>query len=540
MSLPPLDLLLVGGRVHTLGEIGSSAVREAIGISGEHITALGRSADLMALAGETTTVVDLGGRCVVPGLVDAHTHLELSAYARHFWHDVRGLARGEILERVATLARDDAVSDWLVLQGTFGQDLPSRPELDGVAPKRPVAVRSTMHRFVLNTAGMKAAGLLDAHPPVGARLVRGDDGELSGVVDEGWDLLGWEPPTGPALAEALAETMAGQYLVHGVTTVYEVLASTDALAQYRLLAASGRLPLRLQAVATVAPGHQPTAELDSFGTLRVSRSLGDDWVRLSGIKIFLDGGRHGALRSSELGLPSQRWGLLTRTPTMLAHEVAAALSQDLQVWIHAIGDLSQRIALGSVEEAVRSTGVADHRTRIEHLGNELYEPARFEQLAELGIIAVPNPTFLYAEADDPAARIPPGVEKYVVRSLRGAGLRPPGNSDTAGSQPFATSPWFGVSCMTRRLNRNGVPVSPAEAVSVREAVAAYTSEAAFAGGEEARKGSLEPGKLADLAVLDGDPFSCPEEDLASVTSVLTVVGGRPAHVGAELAGAFVR
>ncbi len=301
--------------------------------------------------------------------------------------------------------------------------------------------------------------------------------------------------------------------------------------QYRHLAAAGRLPLRLQAVATVQPGHQPTADLETFAVLGLSRALGDDWVRLSGIKVFLDGGRHGALRSSELDLPSQQWGLLTRTPTMLAHEVAAALSQDLQVSIHAIGDLAQRIALGSVEEAVRSVGVTDHRTRIEHFGNERYEPARFEHLAELGLIAVPNPTFLYAEADDPAKRIPPGVEKYVLRSLRAAGLRPPGNSDTAGSQPFATSPWFGVSCMTRRLNRNGVPVSPAEALTVPEAVAAYTSDAAVAGGEEAAKGSIEAGKLADLAVLDRDPFSCPDGELASVTSVLTIVAGRPGHVG---------
>ncbi len=439
---------------------------------------------------------------------------------------------------MAELAREDAVADWLVLQGTFGQELPSRAELDAAAPRRPVAVRSTMHRFVLNTAGMSVARLLDAHPPVGSRLVRGEDGELTGVVDEGWDLLGWLPPTGPQLAEALAETMAAQYLAHGVTTIYEVLASTDALVQYRHLAAAGRLPLRLQAVATVPPGHQPTADLETFAVLGLSRALGDDWVRLSGIKVFLDGGRHGALRSSELDLPSQQWGLLTRTPTMLAHEVAAALSQDLQVWIHAIGDLAQRIALGSVEEAVRSVGVTDHRTRIEHFGNERYEPARFEHLAELGLIAVPNPTFLYAEADDPAKRIPPGVEKYVLRSLRAAGLRPPGNSDTAGSQPFATSPWFGVSCMTRRLNRNGVPVSPAEALTVPEAVAAYTSDAAVAGGEEAAKGSIEAGKLADLAVLDRDPFSCPDGELASVTSVLTIVAGRPGHVGTELARAF--
>ncbi len=335
---------------------------------------------------------------------------------------------------------------------------------------------------------------------------------------------------------ALAETLASQYLVHGVTTVYEVLASSEALLQYRRLAETSELPVRVRAVATLPPGHQPTADLGTFGSLGIARGSGDAWVGLNGVKIFLDGGRHAALRSSELGLPTRNWGLLTRTPTMLAHELGAAMKGGLQVWVHAIGDLSQRIAVGAVEEAMSSVGAADHRTRIEHLGNELYEPADLERLAALGIVAVPNPTFIFAEPDEPADRLPPYAEKYALRSLRDAGLSPPGNSDTAGAQPFATSPWFGMSCMISRRNRNGVEVSPGEAVSFREAIGSYTSDAARAGFEETEKGSIEEGKLADMAVLSRDPFDCPEGELSAVTSLLTIVGGRARHVGAAFAG----
>ncbi len=538
-----IDLVLAGGRVHTL-DAGSSVV-EALAVRGDRVVAVGSSSDVSALAGEGTRVVDLGGRSVVPGLIDAHTHLELSAQARHFFHDVRGLSRREVLERVGDLVSDAPSSEWLVLQGTFGQDLPSRPELDAVSPSRPVALRWTMHRVVVNSEGLRASGLLDGGPPpVGARLERGSDGELTGVLDEGWDLLGWRPPEGRELAEALSETLASQYLVHGVTSVYEVLASREALRQYRLLARAGELPVRVRAVATLPPGHQPTAELaglESLGTalgLGSSETSGDSWVGLAGVKIFLDGGRHAAFRSSELAMPVASWGLLTRTPTMLAHEVARGIEADLQVWVHAIGDLSQRIAVGAVSEALRSLGPVDHRTRIEHLGNELYEPVELARAAELGIVAVPNPTFLFAEPDDPADRLPPGVEKYALRTLRRAGFRPPGNSDTAGAQPFATSPWFGMSCMTRRRNRNEVEVSPGERLSFREAIGSYTGDAAVAGFEEEEKGSIEVGKLADLAVVSSDPFKSDGGDPMEVRCLATIVGGRLLYLSDELAGSF--
>lgn len=535
--MPDIDLILAGGRVHTLDPADREA--EAVAVSGERIAAVGPSRAVLELASERTKVVDLGGRSVVPGLIDAHTHLELSAYARHCWHDVRALGRAEIVEWVAQATAVEEGDGWLVLQGTFGQDLPSRQELDAVAPRRPVAVRWTMHRFVLNTAALRAAELDRRRPPpVGARLGRAASGELSGIVDEGWDLLGWRPPTGEVLADALADTLATAYLAHGVTSVYEVLASSDALHQYRRLADTGRLPVRVQAVATLPPGHQPVADLDAFATIGMARSLGDSWVRLAGVKIFLDGGRHAALRSSGLDAPTQEWGLLTRTPTMLAHEIGAALQQGLQVWVHALGDLSQRIAVGAAEDAVAAVGASDHRTRIEHLGNERYPTTPLGRLTELGIIAVPNPTFIFAEPDDPADRLPLGVEKYALRSLRDAGQRPPGNSDTAGAQPFATSPWFGVSCMVGRRNRNGVEVSSGERIGRREAIRSYTTDAAYAGFEEREKGSIEVGKLADLAVLTADPFSCPEADLSSITSLLTLVGGRPAHVAADFAAAF--
>lgn len=536
--MPDIDLLILGGRVHTLDPADREA--EAVAVAGDRIAAVGSSADLLGLAGDGTKVVDVAGRAVLPGLIDAHTHLELSAYARHCWHDIRALGRAAILEQVAELAGADTGDEWLVLQGTFGQDLPSREELDAVAPRRPVAVRWTMHRFVLNTAALRTAELDRRRPPpVGARIGRAPGGGLSGIVDEGWDLLGWRPPTGDVLADALADTLATAYLTHGVTSVYEVLASSDALRQYRRLADAGRLPVRVQAVATLPPGHQPVADLDAFETMGVARSLGDPWVRLAGVKIFLDGGRHAALRSSGLELPPREWGLLTRTPTMLAHEVGAAVERGLQVWIHALGDLSQRITVAAVEDAVDFVDAGDHRTRIEHLGNELY-PAGIPlgRLTELGVIAVPNPTFVFAEPDDPADRLPPGVEKYALRSLRDAGQRPPGNSDTAGAQPFATSPWFGISCMLGRRNRNGVVVSPAERITLREAVRAYTIDAAYAGFEEHEKGSIEVGKLADLAILTKDPFSCAESELSSITSAATLVGGRAVHVGPGLAAAF--
>jgi len=146
-----------------------------------------------------------------------------------------------------------------------------------------------------------------------------------------------------------------------------------------------------------------------------------------------------------------------------------------------------------------------------------------------GGIPAPNPSFIAAEPDNPADRLPPGVVKYGMRSLLAAGARPPGNSDTAGAQPFACNPWYVMHCMVNRQNRTGLVIDPGEAITAHEALRSFTVHAAYACRMEADRGSLEPGKRADLAVLTADPLSVPAAKLREITSVLTMVAGQTGH-----------
>jgi len=529
------DTILRGGHLITMDPARPRAA--AIGIRGDRIDSIGSDEAVLATADRDTEIIDLADATVVPGLIDSHTHLELTSYSRHFWHDVRGLTPVQVVEEIDRMTRSLPPGEWIILQGTFGQVLPDKAALDDVAPEHPVAVRWSMHKFQLNSCAL-ALSAIDRRTvaPPGARIHFDADGGPSGLIEEGWDLLRWEPPLLAPLAAAITETARSLFLCHGITTLHEIAASPTGMAAYVRLAegqATGDTPVipRIGLALTVAPGHQPLARTVSQVTGTGLRSgFGGPYLRLAAMKVFVDGGRDGALRSKGINADGREWGLLTRTPQHLANEVSEAVSNGVQMWIHAIGDLAQEATVTAIEQASRAHPGADHRTRIEHFGNELYDGARLERLLLAGGIPAPNPSFVFAEPDEPERRLPPDVVKYGMRTLLDAGARPPGNSDTAGAQPFACNPWFTMHCMVNRLNRNDLAIDPGEAITVEEALRSFTVDAAAGCFLTAERGSLETGKLADLAVLNKDPLSIPATELATVTATRTLVGGRTGHL----------
>jgi predicted amidohydrolase YtcJ len=517
------DVVLKGGNILTMDD--SRRVAEAVSYRAGRLLAVGSNEEVAATAYEGSTIVDLKGRTVIPGMVDAHTHVELTTYSRHFWTDVRDLHPTEVLKRITELAATRAPGEWIVMQGTFGQNLPGRRELDRAAPHHPVAVRWSMHKFQLNSAALGVSGITRRSvAPPGVRIHHESSGDPSGLIEEGWDLTDWAPPLQAALQPALQETLSELFLRNGVTSVHEVVASTAGMRAYQDLAKSGTIP-RMGLALTARPGHQALVDTRDFSSLGFQSGFGDARCYLQAVKIFLDGGRNGAFRSSDMALPARDWGLLTRTPQALAQELAAAADAGVQTWVHAIGDLAQEGAVSAIEQVARAHPGLDHRTRIEHFANEIFDTGQLKRLVEAGGLAVPNPGFVWSEPDDPALRLPPGATKYAVRTLRDIAGRVPGNSDTAGAQPFTTNPWFVMKCMVLQQNRNGVVVSPEETCSVAEALESFTRDAAFATFQERDKGTLEVGKLADLAVLNTDPLGVSPESLDSIRTEATVIGG---------------
>ena len=520
----PSEYVLVNAVVRTMDEARPEA--QALAVRDGRIVAVG-GPEVAGSVPPGAPVVDLGGAVVLPGFIDAHTHVEFIALARHFWVDVRGLADpaavvGRLREREPALGP----GEWLVGQGTFGQALPGKAELDAAFPDRPVAVRWTMHKFVVNQAALDASGIDERTVvPPGMRLQLDETGRLNGVLEEAWDLLAVPSPAPEALEAALAETLASLFAANGVTTVHEIACTEAGLAGLRALARGGAAP-RIGVLVTARPGHQPLTDVTAAAMRELASRSGDERTWIQGVKIFLDGGRDGAFRAEELAREADRWGLLTRLYPTLVGELVTAVEAGLQVCTHAIGDLAQEVALSAIERVHLRHPDLDHRLRIEHFFNESRGTAALERLVAAGGLAVPNPGFVIAEPDDPARRQPAGADKYALRTLRRVQGMVPGNSDTAGAQPFTTNPWFTMRCMLELRNKNGVPVNPGEELTVDEALRTFTVDAAYATRQEHVKGRIAPGYLADLAVVDRDPAGLAPEQFDSVATLATVVGGR--------------
>lgn len=518
------DLVLHNGRIVTYDDAGT--VADAIAIADGRIVAIGSEADVRPFAPAGAEVVDLQGRTAMPGLIDAHTHVELGARARYIWSDVRHLDRVAIAAEVRRLVAARAPGSWIVLQGTYRQDLPDRAELDRIAPHNPVAIRWSMHMLNANSAALAASGIDRAYqPPPGSRVERDADGNPTGFLEEGFDLLAIPPTPQPTLRDALQRSLREQFLANGITTVYELPASTDAVRSYQELQRNGELPLRMSLNMTIPPGHQPVIELDELLRSGLQTGFGDEWLAVGAVKVFADGDEEAAAHSRLLSGRPGDWGLFTRTYQQLAREVMQIFAAGMQVWIHAIGDVAQEMAIDAIREANRvHPGL---RPRIEHVANLVTDPTQLDRIQAAGAIPVPTAAFMHGTAPDDA--MPPGALRYAYRTLIDRGFMPPGNSDSAGTQPFAINPFHGVYHMVARRNVRGESICPSEAVSVREALTTYTRYAAHAAFKERSRGSLEVGKLGDVVVLDRDPEQSPVEQLRDVRADLTIVGGAIAY-----------
>lgn len=512
------SIALVNGRV---GTPASSAPAEAILIRDGVIAAIGTTAEVDALAPASAPRIDLVGRTVLPGLIDAHTHIEFCALSRQLWFDVRGLDRAATIAAITGEVSNGYLGTgrWLVAQGTYHQDLPTRAELDAISTDVPILVRESMHRLVANSTALIRAGIARGSiSPLGTVVVLDADGTPSGVVEEGYHLFPVPEPDAADLERMLQQEILHSFSRHGVTTIYELPATRAGVRAYQALRRRGDLPARLSLTMTVAPGLNPiVSSIDELAAVGLSTGFGDDRLWLGGAKVFLDGDNEWAFDTANTGKSPSLWGAVTRHPSELAQLLVTAHGGGLQVWIHAIGDLAQTVALDAIETARSVTGPHGLRTRLEHVGNLAIDARTVERLVDLDVTPVPTGAFLHSDLGD-------GV--YAYRTLIDAGLQPPGNSDTGGTQPFATNPWFGIADMVERVNRDGVAVAPEEAVDIATGIRVYTEYSARAGFAEDRLGALAPGMLGDCAVFAVDPRDLQPGQLRTLEADLTIVGGQ--------------
>ena len=527
----PADLLLYNGHILTMDPARPAA--SAVAIRQGQVVAVGALADVQPHAAPGSASIDLAGRTATPGLNDAHSHpmaIGLAALGL----DLRPPAVssvGEIVSRVAAVAERDAAA-WIVGRGYDDARLaerrhPTRTDLDAVATAQPVLlVRTCGHIGVANSRALALAGVThDTPDPVGGAFDRDGAGEMTGVVREAalQRVQAVMPQPGEQqLMEALR--VAGErFLALGVTSTAEAgIATAAQWKAYQRLWAAGKLPVRTTLMMMIAE------TLEAMAAVGLQTGAGDDWLRIGPAKLYADGslgGRTSRMREPFLGEPDN-FGLWMMPAEQLKADVLRAHAAGFQVGIHAIGDAAIALVLDAYEAAMTAVPRPDPRHRIEHC--TIVDEGLLARIAALGVVAVPNPAFLYHFRDAWVAAI--GEERprqaAAMASFRRHGIVAAAGSD---APVVPITPMIGIQTMVTRRDVADRPVWSAEAISLTDALRAYTAAGAYATFRERDQGMLAPGMLGDVTVFATDLTAVPPGDLGAVPVDYTIIDGAAAY-----------
>lgn len=525
-----METVYYHGVIHTMDE--RFPVVEALAVRAGRIVAAGSSREILAASPPSAERVDLGGRAVVPGLVDAHAHF-LGYAEKAAWIDLRGASSAaDVLARVAAAPAGESGA-WILGRGWDQNDwsdpsYPGRDELDRVVGDRPAyLVRVCGHAAWVSSAALRIAGIDrgTADPP-GGRILRGPEGEPSGILlDNAMDLVREAiPPVSAGERKRLLREAASRCLAAGLVGAHEMGISAETVDIYRELYAAGELPFR---VTAYLEGGDPSI----LPLLEKGPWTESDFFSIAGVKFYADGSlgaRSAALLEEYADDPGNR-GILMRTPDSLCAEILRCHEKGFQAAVHAIGDAAVREALDVFERVLAGRPASDRRHRIEHA--QIVSPADVPRFARLGVI--PSMQFVHCVSDMPwvGARIGPARERgaYAWRSLLEAGSRIPGGSDFPVE---SIDPLLGIHAAVARATTSGEPAGgwhPEERLTMAEALRAFTVDAAWAARREAIAGSLSPGKLADFVVLSDDPFAVEAAAVPRIRVLATVLGGSFAY-----------
>lgn len=524
-------MILTHGRIYTMDATGT--VVDTIVVCDGRVAFAGRRGDVNAGAREP--VLDLHGRSVLPGLVDAHAHLMNLAKTRLEIRVGHVASEGDAAAVVATTAATMASGEWITGRGWDqtrwpGGAFPTRAPLDHAAPGHPVAlVRVDGHAIWVNSAALRLAGI-DRHigDPTGGLVVKDADGEPTGLlVDTAQELVRAVIPAPSverferAVVDAVAECVA-----KGLTGIHEMGVDLATLAAYRRLVERGCFPFRNYVALS---GRKAWAEYRERG----HETIGDGRVVVGALKLWLDGalGSRGAALHAPYCDDPANVGLVLIPPEELERLLGEARDAGFQACVHAIGDRANTTALDAMERV----GVAGRRFRIEHA--QVLTEADIPRFARLGVIPSMQATHCTSDMRWVGERLGPDRLRgaYAWRSLLATGTIIAGGSDFPVEDP---NPFHGLhAAVTRRPREGDHPGgSPEQRMTRLEAVRSFTSWNAWAAGQEAELGSLEPGKRADVVVLDDDVLTCDEPCIKDVAPLMTMVGGEIVYERSEFAG----
>ena len=542
---PYADLVLRGGKVVTLDP--SLAEQQAIAVSGAWIEHLGSDAELEAYIGEGTRVIDLDGRLVVPGFIEGHGHFMDLGRSKQVLDLGAAATWEEILALVVGVAKKKPSGEWIYGRGWHQEKWDSLPAdaVEGVprntglnlaAPDNPVYLtHASGHAAMANQAALDAAGVSDETPdPSGGTLVRGPDGRLTGLLRETAQDLVQSAANAQASGRPQEEwellmrervRLAGEEaLAHGITSFHDAGTTFAMIDLLERLEAEGALPVRLYVMVM----EDNLESLEEMLARYFMPSQGDDYLAVRSIKRQIDGalGSHGAwLLEPYEDLPGTS-GLALEPVESFEWAAEVAAKNGFQVNTHAIGTRANREVLDAYERVWKRYDLAGGglRWRIEHAQH--IHPQDVPRFGQLGVIAAVQGVHCTSDGPwiprrlgDERAR----VTSYVWRDLLRSGALL-GNGTDVPVEPIDPIASFYAS-VTRRM-ADGRDFHPQQAMTRMQALRSYTTNNAYAAFEEEFKGSLAPGKLADLVVLSQDLLSVADEEILDTRVDYTVLGGR--------------
>jgi predicted amidohydrolase YtcJ len=534
----PADLVLTGGHVHTVDPGRTRA--EAVAVRGERIVAVGSTAEVARHVGPRTRVVDLTDRLLLPGFQDAHVH-PISAGVDRLQCDVRG-ARGRdgVLATIRAYVSSHPDEEWIVgsgwSMGHFEHGTPRREDLDAIVPDRPAFLPNRDgHSTWVNSKALELAGIdRDTADPEDGRIERDPDGTPTGTLHEGAaDAVERLLPriTDDTLSEGLR--LAQDHLHSlGITAWQDAIVTARDQLIYRRAAEAGWLTARVEA-AMWWDRHRDREQVEELIARSRDGSVGR--LRSNSVKLMLDGVLEtftGAMLDPYLdadGHPTERHGIPFLDPEGLPGWVAALDAAGLQPHFHAIGDRAVRQALDAAAAARAANGPTGTRPHVAHI--QVIHPDDVPRFAEVGLAANAQPLWAAHEPQMDVLTIPfLGPERatwqYPFKSLLDAGAQLAMGSDWGVSTP---NPLLEIEVAVTRVypehRGEAEPFLPSERLTLDEAIRAFTLGSAYVNHLDDDTGSIEVGKLADLTVVDRDPFAPDAGPIGDGRVLLTTVGG---------------
>ncbi|MCP2519077.1 amidohydrolase [Candidatus Aminicenantes bacterium AC-708-M15] len=526
------DMVLLNANVITMNPKKPSA--QAVAIIGDKIVKVGKNKEVEKLIGVQTKVIDLTGKTVVPGFIDAHIHFLGLGNTKRILNLVGTTSKEEIVKLVKNRILKEGEGKWILGRGWDQNDwpikeFPTRWDLDSVSPKNPVVLRRIDgHALWVNSLVLKKAGITKQTPdPKGGKILRDPEtGKPTGVlIDEAMSLVKKIMPS-PTYEEKkeMAILASKECSSLGLTTVHDAGVDLETIKIYKELINENKLTVRLYVMLG-----WPGDAIDEYFKKGPEIGYGNNFLTVRSIKMFSDGalGSRGAALFEPYNDDPTNTGLITFDPDEALEVMKKALKKGFQVCVHAIGDRANRLTLDLFEKAFKTVSqTKNHRFRIEHA--QVLTEEDIPRFAKLNVIPSMQPTHATSDMYWAVDRLGSERAKYAYawKSLINTGVRIAGGSDAPVEN---ANPLWGIYAACTRQDHKGWPKGgwyPEQRVTRYEALKMFTIDAAYAGFEEKIKGSIEEGKLADIVILSKNLLSIPAKEILNTHVEMTIVGGK--------------